>query len=454
MEKLPFFICPETLGCRLNQVESESLAVLFSLQGFQVHVSPQEPDHTILCIVNTCTVTSKAEQKARRLIRLLLQKFPYAVILVTGCYAELEGRTIETIDSRVISFPGKKKDALKKLPKLLYQLLEKNSMRLTDSYIADVSEILQFLQNTDLDSKKDSEMFALSTAHFLFHSRATLKIQDGCNSACAYCRIRFARGKSVSLPVTEVIRRAQAIEDEGFAELVLSGVNLSQYKSEGKNFADVLQQLLDETKKIHIRISSLYPESITPTFLKVAENPRIAPHFHLSIQSGSNAILNAMHRAYIADDIVSVVTALRSIKENPFLGCDIIAGFPGETAEDFEKTLSLCTDLRFTGIHAFPFSARPGTEAAGMKGQVPQRIAGKRVAMLQALAKEHYKDYLAYWDGKTLFAVVEKYTDKPQVLTENYLSLPFDCNEKDLQGKAVIIKVQGNKAELYKNNFY
>ncbi|WP_262373043.1 hypothetical protein [Treponema phagedenis] len=249
MEKLPFFICPETLGCRLNQVESESLAVLFSLQGFQVHVSPQEPDHTILCIVNTCTVTSKAEQKARRLIRLLLQKFPYAVILVTGCYAELEGRTIETIDSRVISFPGKKKDALKKLPKLLYQLLEKNSMRLTDSYIADVSEILQFLQNTDLDSKKDSEMFALSTAHFLFHSRATLKIQDGCNSACAYCRIRFARGKSVSLPVTEVIRRAQAIEDEGFAELVLSGVNLSQYKSEGKNFADVLQQLLDETKK-------------------------------------------------------------------------------------------------------------------------------------------------------------------------------------------------------------
>ncbi|UZV49854.1 radical SAM protein, partial [Treponema pallidum] len=178
-----------------------------------------------------------------------------------------------------------------------------------------------------------------------------------------------------------------------------------------------------ETHTIHIRISSLYPESVTSAFLRAIAHTRVSPHFHLSVQSGSDRVLRRMRRAYTRADIYQAVSDLRSVREEPFLGCDIIVGFPGETEEDFADTQRMCKTLRFAGIHVFPFSARPGTEAFAMDAKVPQRIAGERVAAMQQLAEKNYRAYLEYWNGRELCAVVEQ--SVARVLTENYLSLPI-----------------------------
>jgi len=433
-----FSVRIETLGCRLNQVESEALAVRFAETGFNVF-SKENKDSSSdvkLCIVNTCTVTGKAEQKARRLIRLLLKQHEDAVLLVTGCYAELEAEAIENIDKRVIAFSGKQKDELDGLPVFLKDADFNALTGLKDLILSFRSNVYlkktkeNLLDKNSLLNKSDSlkSMFKLSSSTFFFHSRASLKVQDGCNNACAYCRIRLARGTSISLPVEEAVRRIVQIEQNGAHEVVLSGVNLSQYKDElYGGFASLLSMLLKNTTQIRIRISSMYPECVDEDVLKVIEDKRICPHFHLSVQSGSNKILKAMNRPYIEADIRHAIYNLRKVKDNPFIGCDIITGFPSETEEDFLKTFTMCEDLKIPGIHVFPFSARPGTKAFLMRPQVPEREAGRRASLLSALSEKNYQSYLASCNGKRFFGVIEKpVKNQPlRVVTENYLSLPL-----------------------------
>lgn len=450
-----FSVRIETLGCRLNQVESEALAVRFSEAGFTVY--PSDKSCPIrLCIVNTCTVTGKAEQKARRLIRLLLKAHTEAVILVTGCYAELEAETIEKINCRIIAFSGKKKDELYEFAGFIKSAFaDKAEENINVEAVKNI--ILQFRnkiyseKNTQLNA---DTMFKLSAPVFLFHSRASLKVQDGCNNACSYCRIRLARGKAVSLPAEEAVRRIRQIEQNGACEVVLSGVNLSQYwdKQTG-TFADLLLLLLQNTEHIRIRISSLYPECIDNAILPVLKDKRICPHFHLSIQSGSDTILKAMNRQYCRADIVRAVQSLREVKDNPFIGCDIITGFPSESEEDFEQSFSLCSELKIPGIHVFPFSARPGTKAFVMKAKIPERESGIRAQRLSALSKKNYAEYLSLCNGKVFFAIVEKPVKNRtlEVVTENYLSLPLKTeNSADTYagGEGVFVKINGTSAQL------
>ena len=441
-----FSVRIETLGCRLNQVESEALAVRFAETGFNVF-SKENKDSSSdvkLCIVNTCTVTGKAEQKARRLIRLLLKKHEDAVILVTGCYAELEADSIEKINKRIIAFSGKKKDELDGLPQFLKDACLKNkdlnedSVNLKKNLLIFRNKIYSKEDRLDKsflirETERRKSMFKLSSPVFVFHSRASLKIQDGCNNACAYCRIRLARGTSVSLPAEEAVRRIVQIEKNGAAEVVLSGVNLSQYRDEKYGgFANLLAMLLENTKKIRLRISSMYPECIDDGILKIAENKRICPHFHLSLQSGSDKILKAMNRPYREADIRRAVNNLRKVKDNPFIGCDIITGFPSETEEDFLQTFKMCEDLKIPGIHVFPFSARPGTKAFLMKPKVPEREAGRRALLLSELSEKNYQSYLASCNGKLFFGVIEKPQNNEdlRIVTENYLSLSLKLNKK------------------------
>ncbi|WKC72154.1 tRNA (N(6)-L-threonylcarbamoyladenosine(37)-C(2))-methylthiotransferase MtaB [Treponema paraluiscuniculi] len=455
-----FSVRIETLGCRLNHVESESLAALFLQEGFAVCRGNTSTAPVVLCVINTCTVTSKAEQKARRLVRLLLRTYPTAIALVTGCYAQLESASLEAMDDRVLAFPGKQKDVLSLLPSCLRALLVQRGPAPIDQYVCGMRALLASLKKKIISLELTSEFpsqthmptrnalpqltgvshaprvsvssfseptavprFALYAPRFLFHSRASIKVQDGCNSGCAFCRIRFARGRAVSLETHEIIGRVQALEARGMSEVVLTGVNLSQYRSGSIDFAGLLELIVQETHTIHIRISSLYPESVTSAFLRAIAHTRVSPHFHLSVQSGSDRVLRRMRRAYTRADIYQAVSDLRSVREEPFLGCDIIVGFPGETEEDFADTQRMCKTLRFAGIHVFPFSARPGTEAFAMDAKVPQRIAGERVAAMQQLAEKNYRAYLEYWNGRELCAVVEQ--SVARVLTENYLSLPI-----------------------------
>lgn len=441
-----FSVRIETLGCRLNQVESEALAVRFAECGFDVFSKESETSilPVKLCIINTCTVTGKAEQKARRLIRLLLKEHENAVIFVTGCYAELEADSIEKIHKRIIAFSGKKKDELDGLPQFLKDSCLKNKDLKEDT--VNLKKNLLIFRNK-IYSKEDrldksfliketerrKSMFKLSSPVFVFHSRASLKIQDGCNNACAYCRIRLARGTSVSLPAEEAVRRIIQIEKNGAAEVVLSGVNLSQYRDETYGgFANLLAMLLENTKKIRLRISSMYPECVDNGILKIVENKRICPHFHLSVQSGSDKILKAMNRPYREADIRRAVDNLRKVRDNPFIGCDIITGFPSETEEDFLQTFKMCEDLKIPGIHVFPFSARPGTKAFLMKPKVPEREAGRRASFLSELSKKNYQSYLASCNGKLFFGVIEKPQNNEdlRIVTENYLSLSLKLNKK------------------------
>lgn len=456
----------ETLGCRLNQIESESAARSFADSGFAVDMESMTaaspvPPRTVLSVINTCTVTGKAEQKARRLIRLLLRKMPGSCVLVTGCYAELEAEAIQAIDPRICVLPGSRKDLLADIPQHLKSYLEtaewqpegngKSLAQCIHEVVANLclekpaptntkdhdevsgksrrhSEEAQIKQNRSPSPlapplKKGglaaphgiSPVFRLSTDTFFAHSRSSIKIQDGCNCECTYCRIHLARGRSVSLQVDEVVRRVQQLEAAGQQEVVLTGVNLSQYRGQwsgsdgarGLNLGELLQQVLLDTSSIRIRISSLYPESVTPQLCQVIAHQRIQPYFHLSVQSGSDKILKAMRRPYRSAQVYQAVELLRQAKNNPFVACDIIAGFPGETEEDFALSQSMCQSCNFAWVHAFPFSPRPGTPAATMKGQVPQSVAGQRVKWLTSFAIQSKCSYISMWKGQVVSAITE-----------------------------------------------
>ncbi|MGP1437925.1 MAG: tRNA (N(6)-L-threonylcarbamoyladenosine(37)-C(2))-methylthiotransferase MtaB [Treponema sp.] len=446
-----FGIRIETIGCRLNQTESEGLAFIFTKHGFPIFSKEKHDEEVWLCIVNTCTVTSKAEQKARRLIRFLLKTYKNACVLVTGCYAELEANNIESIDERVVSFSGKKKDVLSNLPTYIKTQLE-SIENLNDKIVKTILfSFKKEFNEQPLYKQKSSltRLFSLSSPSFMFHSRATLKVQDGCNNSCTFCRIRLARGKATSLPINEAINRIKEIEEKGANEVVITGVNLSQYESEELNFANLLEALLSNTKHLRIRISSLYPETITDEIVPIIKERRICPHFHLSIQSGSDDILKKMNRRYRLEDIYQAVNRIRKAKEKPFIGCDIITGFPSETEEDFLKTTSMCKSLKFTGIHAFPFSPRPGTLAFDMKEKVSERIACERVECLNNIAKINYDEYLRMCQNDEVFAVVEFNSSfKLFVTTENYLHLPLVSEKKHQAGDEVKVCIKEEKAIL------
>ena len=401
----------ETLGCRLNQIESEAAARIFLDQQFKVIMSPvsaksEEDFETCLCIVNTCTVTQKAEQKARRIIRLLLSKYQNSIILVTGCYAQLRSAEINGIDSRVLALGGQIKSRIGNIPDLLNKSLE-NWNPLEFKKI--LNDNLINIKINKIGFAEDS--FKLSTSSFLAHSRASLKIQDGCNNKCSYCAIHIARGYSVSIDVETAIQRVKEIEKNNIPEIVITTVNIAQYRSnyngEMYNFTKLLKKLLEVTTFVRFRISSLYPEIIDDEFCEVIKNERIQPHFHISVQSGSNKILKLMNRYYDSKQIVESCNRLRESKANPFIACDIITGFPGETDSDFEETLQLCKKCDFTWVHAFPFSERPGTEAVKLPDKVPQSISGKRAKILNDISVQNKIKYINNFINKELFAVLE-----------------------------------------------
>lgn len=422
----------ETLGCKLNQIESESAAKAFYDQGYIISSKNLTRASGIqkdigLAIINTCTVTGKAEQKARRLINMLLDLCPDAPIIVTGCYAELDGAYLEEIDNRVIILPGSKKGYLTDLAEAFpASSLQKNF------HLENLKEWI------DTKTREEENLaFRLSTDVFFSHSRASLKIQDGCNSACSYCRVRLARGKAISLDAETICDRIRELIEKGHKEVVLTGINLSQYlcPKTKMGFTALLDYLIKNTDGIAFRISSLYPQSVDEAFCELIQSERIRPHFHLSVQSGSDKILKAMKRPYNAKKVSEAVHLIRKAKEDVFIATDIIVGFPGESEEDFLETLSLCKELNFAWIHVFPFSARPGTEAFLLKNTISAEILQKRVILMTELAKEQKKAFVLSQVGKKRLAIVEKRRSIPaRAVCDNFLHVELsNLNTKEAQ---------------------
>lgn len=405
----------ETLGCRLNQIESESVAAFFSDDGFTVAMKSitskdKEDSDCVLCVVNTCTVTAKAEQKARRIIRLLLKKYPSSIVVVTGCYAQVNKEEISAIDERVVVLPGRVKSRLADVPSIVSSVLieSENNVELVQKKIKEhlESKVL-FKPVTDTSENP----FKLATDTFLHHSRSSIKIQDGCNCRCSYCEICIARGKSVSLEVSEVLKQVEKLIAAGQKEIVITTVNIAQYKSEyeGKivDIAGLLEILLNKTKGVSFRFSSLYPQIVDERLCELIKDERVRPHFHLSVQSGSDEVLLKMNRPYKAQAVIDACNRLKAAKKNPYLACDIIAGFPGERDEDFKATMNLIKECGFTWVHAFPFSPRPNTVAFTMKPKVPEFVTGKRVDELLEYSFESKINYINSLKGTVHKAIVE-----------------------------------------------
>jgi len=378
-----------TFGCKLNQFETEALASSFKTQGFAVVPFEQEAD---AYVVNTCTVTCRADHKARALIRSLARSRPNALLIVTGCSAELNAGALSSLGENVLVIPQSQKASLLDLPAIL-------------SPAGDVQGDLRILGCRPTTVPRD--IFALTASAHTFRTRAYLKVQDGCDARCSYCRVPLARGPSVSLGPAEAVRRSVELEELGYREVVITGVNIASYSSEGIVLRSLLRLLLEATQRIRFRLSSLEPECITEALGEVISHQRICPHFHIPVQSGSDSVLGRMRRRCLSGRIHEAVALLRGSKVDPFIAADIITGFPGETEAEFAETRGLVEELSFAALHVFPFSPRAGTAAASLRPAVPERTRHQRARELRAMGSQSSSSYARSWVGRDVEVLLE-----------------------------------------------
>ena len=473
-----FSVSIYTLGCKLNQLESEAIADTFKCNGFSLTAWEEgqngiSPD---IIIISTCTVTSRSDQKARRIIRKALRDNPRSVVIATGCYAVLDKEKLEKLEDCIpaedrlpaehrlfvidnktdmLNLPADLGRQFKDTPPNKAELRETIARCLITRNQAHLTKTQAHPAKTD-----NGEFFSYTPRTFSFHTRAFLKIQDGCDNNCTYCRIRLARGPGRSMDAGKILAELRALEAAGYWEAVLTGVNISQYgagnpvipESSGE-LGGLLNFLLEGTQNIGIRLSSLEPLKIDETLAGVLAHPRIRPHFHLSVQSGSSTVLQKMGRSYSALDVEKAVVLLRSVKNKPFIACDIIAGFPGESEEQFEETLALCRNVGFAWIHAFPYSKRPGTASFDYPQTISETETMRRVGILGRMALEGRRDYAQLWTGTELEAIVENSGKKKagynRGLTDNYLrvSIREDKNKPAVPGTVIKCRISGLASE-------
>ncbi|WP_332446892.1 tRNA (N(6)-L-threonylcarbamoyladenosine(37)-C(2))-methylthiotransferase MtaB [Sphaerochaeta sp.] len=380
-------VCVYTLGCRLNQCESEAIADSFAQEGFTIVGEAESAD---LYIVNTCTVTSKAEQKARRMIRKFAKSAP---TLATGCYAQVNEEELKQLGEQIIVVPLEKKAHLLKL-----------ATHMKASLVSGMSTY----EGCRSFSDGNASVFDYEAASFSYHSRAYLKIQDGCDNSCAYCRVHVARGKAVSLDVPTVIQRALALQDAGFQEIMLTGVNLTMYDHERDGLGGLLEQLLKRlSPSMRLRLSSMEPDHIDERLLSVLKDRRMQPHFHIPVQSGSDAILKRVDRHYTIAELSRILDRLREAKDDPFLAADIITGLPGETDEDFEQTYQFLQNQGFSNLHVFPFSPRPDTPLFKATDRVPESVRDERALRLRKLSEDLHRAYRMRQVGKDAEVILQ-----------------------------------------------
>ena len=407
MSKVSFI----TLGCKLNYSESSTLARQFAAQGYEEAVPGPDTD---VFVVNTCSVTEHADKKCRNLIRKLHKTAPGAKIAVTGCYAQLKPQEILAIDGVDLVVGADRKGELVRL------LLGGESG--PQGYSCDIDAVESFFP-------------AYSSGE---RTRSFLKVQDGCNNFCAYCTVPFARGRSRNIPICEVVKQAEQIAAQGVKEVVLTGVNTGDFgRTTGESFLDLLKAL-DRVEGIdRYRISSIEPNLITEEIVDwIASGTKFQRHFHIPLQTGSDALLKQVGRRYDTALFASRIDYIRNAMERPgqpkvFFGIDVIVGLPGETEELFRQTYTFLRDrIRPAFIHVFPYSKRPGTRAATMPDQVQDSIKTERVARLEALCAELHDAFVAenkglpervLWESSVKDGMMAGYTG-------NYIRLerPFD----------------------------
>ena len=379
-----------TLGCKTNIYESEAMAQLFEAAGYTV-VSSGSAD---ICVINTCTVTGTGASKSLKQIRRARRENPNAVLAVTGCLAQTEAdrlREAENIDV-LIGVSGRDK-------------------------IVSLCEAAQGGKRTDRveDISRTARFEELGIVHRQRRIRAEIKIEDGCNNFCSYCKIPYARGPVRSRNIDKIAEEAAAIAADGYSEIVLTGIHIGSYGrdlKDGTGLIDVMETVSRSAPGLRLRLGSLEPVMITEEFTRrAAELGGLCPQFHLSLQSGCDRTLSAMHRHYSAEEYRRGVANLRTAFPGSAITTDLIVGFPGETEADFDATMALVRRVGFAEMHVFPYSVRPGTRAAQMPEQLTHAVKNARAARAQAAAEEMQLQYLDAQAGRTLPVLFE--TEQP-----------------------------------------
>ena len=379
-----------TLGCKVNTYETEVMKSQLKEHGYEIVPFSDTAD---VYIINTCTVTNIADQKSRQMLHKARKKNPQAVIAAVGCYAQTFKEELIRDHTADLIIGNNQKNRL-------YELLEEY----------DASHTLQEAV-CDVRQEKDYEpMFLTSTED---RTRAFLKIQDGCNQFCSYCLIPYARGRARSRAVDDVIAEIRTLAEKGFQEVVLTGIHLSSY---GMDLNDEKKPLLKEVILAaaeiegirRIRLGSLEPNVITEDFIvPLSQCDKFCPHFHLSLQSGSDATLKRMNRHYTAGEYYSKCELIRRYFEHPAITTDVIAGFPGETEEEFEETCAFVEKAGFAEMHVFKYSRRRGTRADAMDEQIPDQVKTQRSHRLLEIASRMQQDYLSWYPGRQVEILTE-----------------------------------------------
>ena len=424
------------LGCKVNDADTESMKACFAQAGYKVVSITAETD---VAVINTCTVTHLGDRKSRKLIRQIRRQNPDAVIVASGCYAQVNPEAVSAIEGVDIVVGTRDK------------------MRM-------VSRVETFLQNHQPKNyvealPTDLAYEEMPIAKRRDKTRAFIKVQDGCNRFCSYCIVPYARGRVRSRGIESVCREVEQLVEAGFQEFVITGIHVASYGLDlpgNLGLIDLIEAVAAVPGAERIRLSSLEPLSITSDFLdRASKLEAFCPHFHLSLQSGSDAVLSRMNRRYTTAQYRKIVHNIRKIFPYAALTTDIIAGFPGETDAQFEESLAFAEEIGFFHIHVFQYSPREGTPAAAMSDQITPDVKHARSQKLMALSEKTAAAFLAANDGRAEKVLIERKKDGFWLgHTANYIPvlLRLDCQNIDYRGKIVNIVLQYDQANHFMTN--
>lgn len=414
----------QTLGCKVNHYETEAVWQLFKDAGYgRVDFA----DHADVYVVNTCTVTNTGDKKSRQVIRRAIRQNPDSVICVTGCYAQ-------TSPAEIMAIPG---------VDVVVGTQDRHKM---------IGYIEQFREermpiNAVGNIMKAKVYEELDVPAFTDRTRASLKIQEGCNNFCTFCIIPWARGLMRSRQPEDVLKQAQQLVDAGYKEIVLTGIHTGGYGEDLKdyNLAKLLKALESVTGLERLRISSIEASQITDEVLDVLkDSPIVVRHLHVPIQSASDTVLRRMRRKYTMAEFGERITRLKEVLPDCAITSDVIVGFPGETEEEFMETFNFINDHKFSELHVFPYSKRTGTPAAMMDDQVEEQVKEQRVARLIALSDQLAKEYASKYEGELLEIIPEEFSEEAGGrlvgYTDNYLRVAIEGDES-LIGQLVRVKI-------------
>ncbi len=433
-----------TLGCKVNQYETDAMEEILEKNGYEIVGFREEAD---VYIINTCSVTNMADRKSRQMIRRAKKINPDAVIAAAGCYVQAaEEKMEENHIADILIGNNKKKDIARILED--YFSKRKESGEDIKAYEMDstCSEVI------DIGKTKEYENLTIHKVNE--HTRAYIKIQDGCNQFCSYCIIPYTRGRARSRAEEEVIREVSVLAAQGYKEIVLTGIHLSSYGNDLENTTLLgLIKRIQETDGIErIRLGSLEPRIITEEFVRELRScEKVCPHFHLSLQSGCDETLKRMNRKYTTREYENALQILRKYYEHPALTTDVIVGFVGETEEEFEQTKDFLEKINLYEMHIFKYSVREGTRAQKMTGHLPEPVKTKRSEELIAMANRHKKNFAMWYIGRKekvlLEEIVEINGEKYfQGYTKDYVKVAINIRTEDVelrQNEVVVVKIHG-----------